>query len=269
MTHVHFLDPYRDKDSLVHALDARVKLVLAVAFIFVCALMPSGAWPIYLLMLSLVFSGAVLSELGLKFMLQRSLLALPFLLAALPLPFTIGGPELLRFPLGAGMISISLQGTERFLSIVFKSWMSVQAAILLASTTPFPDLLLAMRALRLPRILVSIIGLMWRYIFVMVDEVLRMLRARSARSGLSSRPDLRAGGSLAWRARVTGGMAGSLFLRSLERSDRIYAAMLARGYDGEVRSLPQPAMTASGWRILAGGLTLVTALLLFAVLFWR
>ncbi len=265
MTHVHFLDPYREKDSLVHGLDARVKLILAVAFIFTCALIPTGAWPVYLLLLTLVLSGAVLSELGLKFLLKRSLLALPFLLAALPLPFTAGSPELFR----VGTMAVSLPGLERFFSIVLKSWMSVQAAILLSATTPFPDLLLAMRALHLPRTLVSIIGLMWRYIFVMVDEVLRMLRARSARSGLSNRADLHKGGSLIWRARVTGGMAGSLFLRSLERSDRIYAAMLARGYDGEVRSLPHPAMTAGGWWLLGGGLALLAVLLSFAILFWR
>ena len=51
-------------------------------------------------------------------------------------------------------------------------------AIVLASTTAFPDLLAAMRALRLPRLLVAVIGLMWRYLFVLVDEVMRLMRAR-------------------------------------------------------------------------------------------
>lgn len=268
MAHIHFLDPYRYRISPVHALDARVKFVLAVAFILTSALLPFGAWPVYVLMLVVVFSGAVLSELGIGYLLKRSLLALPFVLAALPLPFTVSGPVAFSIPWGSGAITASLPGLERFFSIVFKSWVSVQMAILLAATTEFPDLLLAMRALRLPRILVAIIGLMWRYIFIMADEVLRMLRARAARSGESDIPGLRAGGSLTWRARVTGGMAGSLFLRSIERSERIYLAMLARGYDGEARSLPQPPINRIGWWTLTSGLAVLAALLL-AGLLWR
>jgi cobalt/nickel transport system permease protein len=61
-------------------------------------------------------------------------------------------------------------------------------------------------------------------------------------------------------------MAGSLFLRSLERSDRIYNAMLARGYDGETRSLPHPGITAAGWMVLGAGLALLGALLALAYL---
>ncbi len=129
---------------------------------------------------------------------------------------------------------------ERFISIALKSWISVQAAILLATTTTFPDLMLAMRAIRIPRLLVAIFGLMWRYLFVLADEAIRLMRARQARSGHADQPGLKPGGSLAWRARVTGGMAGNLFLRAFERSDRIYMAMLARGYDGEMRSEPLP-----------------------------
>ena len=63
-------------------------------------------------------------------------------------------------------------------------------------------------------------------------------------------PDGRSGGSIAWRARVTGSMVGSLFLRSYERSERIYAAMQARGFEGEFRHLHSRAMRASEWAAL-------------------
>jgi cobalt/nickel transport system permease protein len=148
--------------------------------------------------------------------------------------------------------------------VMLKSWISVQAALLLASTTRFPDILLAMRAMRLPRLLVSIIGLMWRYLFVMVDETARLMRARASRSAEGEGTG-RAGGSLTWRARVTGGMAGSLFLRSLERSDRIYSAMLARGYDGEPRALPAPPIPAGSWAALWLGLAALALLLLLGL----
>jgi cobalt/nickel transport system permease protein len=263
--HANFLDPYHVRPSLVHRLDARIKLLLVVAFILTSALTPVAAWPVYVLLLTLVLSAELLTDLGIPFFLKRAFFAVPFVLAALPVLFTRQGQVLLHLPLG---LNLTLPGLNLFLSISFKSWISVQAAILLATTTSFPDILLAMRGLRLPRILVAIIGLMWRYIFVIVDEVLRLLRARSARSGIANQAGLRSGGSILWRARVTGGMAGSLFLRSIERSDRIYNAMLARGYDGEVRSLPQPAVPRLDWAILSGGLLFLFIMVAFSRLIW-
>ena len=93
-------------------------------------------------------------------------------------------------------------------------------AILLTATTPFPDLLHALRHLRVPPVLVAIIAFMYRYLFVLADEAERLLRARAARSaglpgGGGRRVDRLAGA----RRRH---MAGQLFLRSYERSDRVY-----------------------------------------------
>ena len=79
-------------------------------------------------------------------------------------------------------------------------------------------------------ILTTIIAFLYRYLFVLTDEVFRLLRAR--RIPFGGRARQRSGGSVAWRAGVAGNMAGQLFLRSYERSDRIYNAMLARGYSG-------------------------------------
>lgn len=257
MLHANFLDPYQESISPVHRLDSRVKLALVVAFVLTAALTPIGAWPVYILLLALALSVELLSGLGIGFYLKRALLALPFVLAALPVLFTTQGAVLAHLPLN---LIISEPGLERFASVALKSWISVQAAVLLATTTPFPQILVAMRALRVPRLLVAIIGLMWRYLFVMVDEALRLMRARQARSSFAAAGG-KAGGTLSWRAKVTGGMAGNLFLRSLERSDRIYMAMLARGYDGEMRSLPLPRLGGTGWLVLVGGLVLLAALL--------
>ena len=151
---------------------------------------------------------------------------------------------------------------------MFKSWVSLQVAIVFSAATPFPDMLLAMRAVKIPRLLVSLFGLMWRYMFVMVDEAIRLMRARAARSGAVDRPGVKSGGSIVWRAKVTGGMAGNLFIRSIDRGERIYDAMAARGYDGEVRAFPLPPISSTSWMVLLGGLALLIALLLFALLFW-
>jgi cobalt/nickel transport system permease protein len=266
--HYHFLDPYQPRPSLVHRLDPRIKFILALAFILATALTPPGAWPVYILLFSLVLSVEVLSELGVGNVLKRSSLALPFVLAALPVIVTVKGLALLSLPLGPWTLTVTQEGIVRFASVAAKSWLSVQMAIVLAASTPFPELLLAMRAIRIPRLLVAIIGLMWRYLFVLVDEAMRLMRAREARSGHPAAPGARIGGSVAWRARVTGGMAGSLFLRSFERGDRIYAAMASRGYDGEVRAFAIPPITPAQWSVLAAGLALLSLLAAGGFLFW-
>lgn len=171
---------------------------------------------------------------------RNAFFALPFMLAALPLIVTRGAPYLAVIDLGPLTLAISEEGVRQFTTIALKSWVSVQAALLLSFTTPFHDLVDALRELRLPRVMVAIISFMYRYLGVLGDEAQRMNRARASRS--AARPGRRAGGSLLWRGRVTGAMVGSLFLRSYERSERVYSAMLARGFDGELRYLPGPAL---------------------------
>jgi len=266
--HIHFLDPYRSGQSPIHRLEARVKLILTVAFVFTAALTPAGAWPIYILLFALVLAAEILSEVGVGYILKRAWLALFFILAALPLAFTVPGEALFRIPVGAWTLTASAPGVERFISIALKSWISFQAAILLAATTTFPDLMVAMRAVRVPRLLVAIFGLMWRYLFVLADEAIRLMRARQARSGHSDLPGLKPGGSIRWRGSVAGGMVGNLFLRAFERSDRIYMAMLARGYDGEMRGEPLPVLSRDNWLILICGLIVLVALAAFTLLFW-
>ena len=126
------------------------------------------------------------------------------------------------------------------LTILARSWLSVLIAVVLTATTPQPELLRALRALRVPRLLVATVEFAYRYLFVVTDEASRMLQARASRSAAVE--GRRAGGSVRWRARVAGNLVGTLFVRSLERSERVHAAMLARGYDGEPRHLDAPAL---------------------------
>jgi cobalt/nickel transport system permease protein len=262
--HIHALDAYRHRASLVHDLDGRVKLALAVLFIVSTALTPDGAWLAYALLTALVLGVVVASRLGVGFVQRRAAVALPFALAAVTVVFSVPGRPLLAARILGRQLALTDAGLIRFASILLKSWLSVQAAVVLTASTQFPALLQAMRSLRVPRVLVTIAGFTYRYLFVIGDEALRLMRARAARSSVPSPSkgdvlspskdgvlSLSKGGALSlskgganvfWRARVTGGMVGSLFLRSLERSERIYDAMLARGYDGEVRSLRPPLL---------------------------
>lgn len=256
--HINTFDRYESRTSLIHDLDPRVKVVITVLFIISNVLLPDGAWLSFLLAWGLILGVNKLAGLRLDYALKRSFIALPFALAAITSIFTVSGQSVMSLSLGPWDIVVTDAGLVRFASIVIRSWLSVQMAILLTATTQFPDLMHALRHLRVPSILVSIISFMYRYLFVLADETMRLLRAREARS--ARLPGRRSGGSIPWRARVAGHMAGQLFLRSYERSDRVYNAMVARGYSGHFQTLNPHIMKPGDWAV--GALAFVLLLLL-------
>ncbi len=138
---------YTPKSSPLHSLDARVKVLITLAFILSLNLTPFNAWPAYILFLAVTLSLALISRLGIAFVLKRALLAVPFVLAALPLVFTGPEPRLPLHILPGVEWGYSPAGLERLAAIAVRSWVSVQAAILLAATTRFPDLLAALRSI--------------------------------------------------------------------------------------------------------------------------
>ncbi len=254
--HYDLTDQYQARPSAMHHLDPRVKVVVAVLFILACSLMPVGAWLGFGMLLVVVLLASLASRLGLSFALRRSYVVLPFVLVAVPLLFTVPGEVIFALPVLGW--TVTSQGVERFLSLLFRSWIAVQAAILLTAVTPFPDLLWALGAMRLPRTLVATIGFMYRYLFVLADEAARMLRARAARA---ARPPGEGKPPVLWQARVAGHMVGSLFLRALERSERVHAAMVARGYDGQMPALARHRMRTGDWLMTGAVLLLLSGVL--------
>lgn len=253
--HAAHIDRYEARDSLLHRLDPRVKVVVTLLFILSNVLLPDGAWPAYLAAWLFLLLAVSLARLSPLFVLRRSLLALPFVLAAVSVLFTVPGETRLSWQIGTLSLTVSDQGLIRFGSILVRSWLSVQMAILLTATTQFPDLMHALRHLKVPALLVAIIAFMYRYLSVLVDEARRLLRAREARSAQG--PQGAAGRSLRWRAQVAGGMVGQLFLRSMERSDRVYGAMVARGYRGQLLTTNPHVMARHDWFVAAGALLLL------------
>ncbi len=251
--------------SIIHQIDGRVKIILAVVSILVVNLLPDQAWGVYILLFSLLISVAMMSQVSLGFVVKRSLLALPFVFAAIPIIF-IGNDS----P-AAGSIGIWLnahynpEGLVRFTGITIKALISILVAVLLAATTPYNKIVLALQQLHFPALLVAIMALMWRYLIVMIDEVSRMMRARRSRSALKMGRNA-PGGSFFWRAHVTGGMAGNLFLRALERSDRVYAAMLARGFSGHFSNQQGTPLDRRSKMILSAGSILLFIFLMLG--FW-
>ena len=256
-------DRYQTGQSPIHRLDPRVKVVVTVLFIVSNVLLPDGAWLAFLLAWGLVLGVNLLSNLHPVYAFNRSFVALPFVLAAITVIFTLPGRPLASFSLGPWTITATETGLVRFASIVVRSWLSIQMAILLTATTRFPDLMHALLHLRVPVTMVAVISFMYRYLFVLVEEVIRLLRAREARSARPAGGG--GGGTMGWRARVAGHMAGQLFLRSYERSDRVYSAMLARGYTGQFLTLNPHVMRPGDWTM---GALAVAWLLLLQLVGW-
>ena len=240
--------------------------MLVVAVILAITLLPVGSYLALLIVWLALTLASTVARLGPMHLSRSAFIAAPFLLAALPLVFVSSGDPLGSISIGPVSLTISGEGIRMFSTVALKSWLSVQAALLLTFTTPFHDLVDALRRLRLPEVMVAIIGFMYRYLAVLADEASRLMRARASRSaGLAD--GSRGGGSLRWRAGVTGGMVGSLFLRSYERSERIYAAMQARGFAGTFRHLHGRPVSRGEWTAF-GCLAVTLALYEIAAQLW-
>ncbi len=197
-------------------LDARVKLIAALALILAVIAMPIGAWRWY-----------GIAGLLLAFVIGLAGHPAPGAGAAVAGPVRPGG-----LPRRDDRAGASGDRTPRppavAASILIKNGLAVMTMIVLAGTTPFPRLLTALRKLGVPPVLVATLQFMERYRHVLVAEVDRMATARRARS-FGRR------GVLSWS--LLGGLIGMLFLRTFERAERVHDAMIARGWDGTIRGL--------------------------------
>ena len=176
--HSDAFDRYHHGHSPIHSIDSRVKVLVTLAFIISNALLPDGAWIAFALAWGFILTANVFSQLGIGFTFRRSFIALPFALAAITVLFSIPGQAVSSFHFLMWNFTITDAGLLRFVSIVVRSWLSVQMAILLVAVTEFPKIVHALNHLRVPTIITVIISFLYRYLFVLADEVLRLLRAR-------------------------------------------------------------------------------------------
>jgi len=224
-----FLDKYSDRDSLIHRLDPRTKLITSLLLITAVVLTPPDRWPAYTLYLVIVAVLLILSRVPVFYVLKRSLVIMPFvLMIAIFIPFFKEGEVAGSYNIWLWQLSVSHSGLQVLVNILIKAWLSIISLILLTATTRLADLLKGLERLRMPKVIVMLLSFMYRYIFVLVDEAMRLKQARDSRSF---------GGKRLWRIRTLGNMIGSLFIRSYERGERVYAAMVARGFDGRSRTL--------------------------------
>ena len=224
-----FLDQYSDRDSFIHRLDPRTKFIITLVFILAVISTPPTRWQVFALYLFLMATLIFVSRVPIFHVLKRSLVIIPFvLMVAIFIPFFKEGEVVGSYNIWLWQVSVTYSGLQVLWNILAKAWLSILSLILLTSTTKMTNLLNGLEQLGMPKVMVMILSFMYRYIFVVVDEVMRMKQARDSRSF---------GGSRLWQLRTIGNMIGTLFIRSYERGERVYAAMLARGFDGQTRTL--------------------------------
>ncbi len=248
----HAQGAYIVRDTPVHRLPAQCKLVAMVSFVFIVVATPREAYWAFVFYAALLATVAAVAQIPFAAVLRRMVIEVPFLVFAVLLPFVATGPRV--DILG---ISVSESGLLGAWNIVAKGSLGVAASILLAATTELRDLLLALERLRVPPVLVQIASFMLRYASVIVAEMHRMKVARESRG---------------WRARdirdlgVIARSAGALFIRSYERGERVYLAMLSRGYNGGMPRLAVEDGARSNDWVRAS--TLPAAALAIAVTAW-
>lgn len=217
-----------DGASIVHKADPRAKLVGLAAFVVAASVLPSGAAAGYALLLLLLGVAVAATRLPAVVVLRRAtpplLVAVSLALSAL---FQARGEEYFSARVLWMRLAVGPYGVARFVDVLTRTILCSLAIGLHASATPFPDTVLALRSLGVPEVFTSVLAMTYRYLSVLLDEGQRMQRARDSRT--LREPSLR---RLCDQARLFGAMVGSLFLRAYGRSERVYQAMLARGYRG-------------------------------------
>jgi cobalt/nickel transport system permease protein len=214
-----------DPASRIHRLDPRAKLLGFVGLTVVAVTAPITAWPVWVVCASVLVLVAAAARIGPRTVWRRARLILPLVLfVGAFVPFARSGHVVASL----GPFDITREGLEVWAAASVKATVGTVSAVMLAATTAYPQVLRALEALRVPRTVTMIAAFMYRYLFVIVDEVQRMRAARDAR-GYRPRTMFGAG--------AVGRVASALFLRTHARGERVYLAMLSRGYDGRMRHL--------------------------------
>jgi cobalt/nickel transport system permease protein len=229
--HSHAL--YVHEHSAVHRMAPEAKLVAAIAMVVSIAVTPREAIWAFGAYAFLIVSIAILSRVRLRFIAVRLLAVAPFVLFALFIPFVATGETI-----EIGFMEVSVEGLWGAWNILIKAVLGASVSILLTATTEVAAIIRGLRVLRVPALFVAIATFMIRYLELITDELRRMRMAMTSR-----------GYDPGWitQARPIAASAGALFIRTYERGERIHAAMVGRGFTGEMPTFEQPAIPRSQW----------------------
>lgn len=228
---------YRPGDSALHRLPPQCKLLGAVMFVLVVVATPRAEFWAFAVYAGLLATLLMAARIPVPFVLRRMTIEVPFVAFAFLVPFVARGPQVEI--LG---IVVSHPGLLDAWNILAKATVGVMTAVLLAATTEPRDILRGAERLRLPPTLAQIATFMLRYVDVVIDDLRRMRLARESRGFVARGPR-------AWA--ILARTAGALFVRSYERGERVYLAMVSRGYTGTMPAMADVPATRIEWAAAA------------------
>jgi cobalt/nickel transport system permease protein len=161
---------------------------------------------------------------------------------ALPAIFLTHGQPVALF--GVTVTAITEQGLRAAAFLIGRAETASTLSALLVLTTPWPWVLKALRIFRCPMIVVAILGMTYRYIFVILQTALEMFEARQSRTVGALPPSE--------RRRLASSAAGVLLSKSVQMSGEVHQAMRSRGFRGEIHLLQDFRARAADWCWLAG-----------------
>ncbi|NHZ84804.1 MAG: cobalt ECF transporter T component CbiQ [Planctomycetia bacterium] len=219
---IHALDVLAHGNSWIHRIDARIKLLVTV--VFVLSVMSMNRYDIIALFPFFIYVVAIIAigRLPVLSLIKKALIMSPFaIMIGVFNPFFDKVPHLNIYGLNitGGWIS--------FISIILRFFLTVEAGLILVSVTGMYRICNALRQLGLPEVFVTQILFLYRYLFVLIEEGTGMIRAKELRVFKKSQNNLK----------LFGRIAGSLLLRTFNRAQRIYQAMVARGYKGKINMI--------------------------------
>jgi cobalt/nickel transport system permease protein len=223
----HHLDQFAAVDSVVTRRSPTVRLLGTVVIAVGAALLPLGAWAQMAVLGSLVIALMFMARIRPGPFLARLAPPLGFVLLVSAAILVLAPGEVVA---ALGPLTVTSEGLLRFGSAAGRGAIALGAAVILVSTTAFPEVVRALRRLRLPELVTTALGLAYRYLYILTDEVGRMLRAAGSRN---------ASAGAASRRRLMVGVAAAALQRSFARSERVHQAMLSRGYTGDIPSLDE------------------------------
>jgi cobalt/nickel transport system permease protein len=233
--HAHPL--HLEHDSVVHRLPPEVKITATVLFTIIVVVTPRAefrAFAGYAVLLAVV---AALARVRPGWLAKRATIELPFVVLAIALPFAGHGERITWLGL-----SLSVDGLYGAWNIAAKGTLGVVASLLLAATTAMRDLILGLDRLRVPAVFTQIATFMLRYLDILADDARRMRIARLSR-GYDPR--------FLWQLKAFAVSIGALFLRAFERGERVYLAMVSRGYTGRLPRAGHEAASPRQWAVSA------------------
>lgn len=236
LEHALFAEEISFRPGLFQSLDARVKVVATLALLTGVSFSHS-LWviaSIYIITLAFAWTSAIPAD----YLIRRVWLALPFFtgLIVVPALFITPGPALLNLPLG---LVITKTGLNTVLFLLLRVSTSVSLTLLLILTTRWSVVLSALSVLRLPDVLILILGMTYRYIYLLLHTANDMFLSRKSRVvGTLSTSD---------NQRMLAAIGGTLLGKSLNLSSEVYLAMQSRGFRGPIVTLRPFKMKSRDW----------------------